>query len=239
MSLPTLAARTTSRPVTTTVPAVTVSPSATSAGTDSPVIMLVSTADWPNSTSPSAAIRSPGPDHEPLARPPAAATGTRRSVPSASSTQASLRARRGQLAHRVPGVAPGPGLIQPAGQQERGHRRGDLQVDPAAGGVQQQLPRAHPGLAAVQHEHRVHRPAARRGDAQRHQRVHRRPTPCRAFFSAAWWNGHAAQTTTGAASTTSTHCQPGNRDDGNSDSSTDRSLSGTKNTSATISRRRR
>ena len=59
--------------------------------------------------------------------------------------------------------------------------------------------------------------------------------PCRALRSAAWWNGHAAQTTTGAASATSTHCQPGNRNEGNSDSSTDRSLSGTKNTSATMS----
>ena len=58
--------------------------------------------------------------------------------------------------------------------------------------------------------------------------------PCRAFLSAAWWNGQAAQITTGAASSTSTHCQPGNRKDGNSDSRIDRSLSGTKNTSATI-----
>ena len=59
--------------------------------------------------------------------------------------------------------------------------------------------------------------------------------PCRALRSAAWWNGQAAQITTGAASTTRTHCQPGNRNDGNSDSRTDRSLSGMKNTSATIS----
>ena len=63
--------------------------------------------------------------------------------------------------------------------------------------------------------------------------------PCRAFFSAAAWNGHAAHPATGAASATSTHCQPGNRNAGNSDSCTDRSLSGTKNTSATISLRRR
>jgi hypothetical protein len=63
--------------------------------------------------------------------------------------------------------------------------------------------------------------------------------PCRAFLIAAAWNGHAAHTATGAASTTRTHCQPGNLAHGNSDSSTDRSLSGTKNTSATISRRRR
>ena len=32
--------------------------------------------------------------------------------------------------------------------------------------------------------------------------------PCRAFFSAAAWNGHAAHPATGAASATSTHCQP-------------------------------
>ena len=63
--------------------------------------------------------------------------------------------------------------------------------------------------------------------------------PCRAFRSAAWWNGQAAQIATGAASATRAHCQPGNRYAGNSDSSTDRSLSGTKKTSARISRRRR
>ena len=67
VSRPTLTARTTSRPATTTVPAATMSPSVTSAGTDSPVIMLASTADCPNSTSPSAAIRSPAHD-EPLSR---------------------------------------------------------------------------------------------------------------------------------------------------------------------------
>ena len=63
--------------------------------------------------------------------------------------------------------------------------------------------------------------------------------PCRAFRSAAAWNGHADHTTTGAATAIRTHCQPGNRDHGNSDSSTDRSVSGTNSTSATISRRRR
>ena len=63
--------------------------------------------------------------------------------------------------------------------------------------------------------------------------------PCRAFLTAAAWNGHAAHTATGAASTTRIHRQPGNLAHGNSDSSTDRSLSGTKSTSATISRRRR
>jgi hypothetical protein len=64
-------------------------------------------------------------------------------------------------------------------------------------------------------------------------------TPCLALRTAARWNGHAAHPATGAASSARTHCQPGNRYAGNSDSSTDTSLSGTKNTSATISLRRR
>ena len=79
---------------------------------------------------------------------------------------------RGQVTHGLPGGAPGPGLVEPAGQQERGHRGGHLQVDPAAGAVPQVLQAAQCGPAAVQHEHRVHRPAAGGQDAQRHQRVH-------------------------------------------------------------------
>ena len=35
--------------------------------------------------------------------------------------------------------------------------------------------------------------------------------PCRAFFSAARWNGHAHHSATGAAQATSSHCQPGKR----------------------------
>ena len=62
---------------------------------------------------------------------------------------------------------------------------------------------------------------------------------CRACLSAAWWNGHAAQMATGAASATRTHCQPGKRDHGKIDNTMDRSVSGTKNTRARISRRRR
>jgi len=63
--------------------------------------------------------------------------------------------------------------------------------------------------------------------------------PCRAFFSAARWNGHADHSATGAAQLTSSHCQPANRRDGISESISERSVSGTKNTSATISRRLR
>ncbi len=63
--------------------------------------------------------------------------------------------------------------------------------------------------------------------------------PCRAFFSAARWNGHAHHSATGAAQATSSHCQPGNRSDGTSDSISDRSVSGMNRASATMSRRRR
>ena len=61
--------------------------------------------------------------------------------------------------------------------------------------------------------------------------------PCRAFLSAARWNGHAHHSATGAAQATRSHCQPSNRSDGTSDSISDRSVSGMKNTRATISRR--
>ena len=61
---------------------------------------------------------------------------------------------------------------------------------------------------------------------------------CRACRSAAAWNGHAAQVATGTASATSSHCQPGNRVHGKTDSISEASVSGTKNTSASVSRRR-
>ena len=154
------------------VPPMTVSPSPASPGTDSPVIMLRSMAVWPNCTSPSAAMVSPGrttnmsPGRSRLA-------GTRRSVPSGLE-QAHVPGRgRRQVAHGLAGDAPGPCLVQPAGQQERGDRGGGLQVDAAAGVVDQPLPQRPALAAAVEHEHGVDRPAARRDDAQRHQRVHR------------------------------------------------------------------
>ena len=73
------------------VPATTVSPAAASAGIDSPVIMLRSTADSPDSTSPSAAIFSPGRTTNVSPR-RSRPTGTRRSTPSAPSTQTSFAA---------------------------------------------------------------------------------------------------------------------------------------------------
>ena len=60
VSDPTRVARTNRRPFRFTVAEVTWSPFATSTGTDSPVIMLMSTDDVPSSTTPSTAIFSPG-----------------------------------------------------------------------------------------------------------------------------------------------------------------------------------
>jgi hypothetical protein len=61
---------------------------------------------------------------------------------------------------------------------------------------------------------------------------------CRAWRSAAAWNGHAAHVATGTASATSSHCQPGNLVHGKTDSISEASVSGTKNTSARTSLRR-
>ena len=73
------------------MPATTSSPAVASTGTDSPVIGLRSTADSPESTSPSAAIFSPGRTTKVSPR-RSSATGTRRSAPSASRMQTSLAA---------------------------------------------------------------------------------------------------------------------------------------------------
>ncbi len=88
VSAPTFTARTTSRPVATTVPAVTWSPSATSAGTGSPVIMLRVHRGLAELHLPVGGDRLPGrtTNRWPTAR---AATGTRYSVPSSASTHAS------------------------------------------------------------------------------------------------------------------------------------------------------
>ena len=63
--------------------------------------------------------------------------------------------------------------------------------------------------------------------------------PVQAMIAAVEDAGYAAHSATGAVSAVSTHCHPVNRSAGNTASRHDRSLSGTKNTSARISRRRR
>ena len=60
VSAPTLVARTTSRPEEFMVAPVTTLSFVTSTGTDSPVSMDSSTAEWPSTTTPSVAIFSPG-----------------------------------------------------------------------------------------------------------------------------------------------------------------------------------
>ena len=60
VSDPTRVARTSNRPVVFTVAEVTASPTVTSTGTDSPVIMEESSDDEPSTTTPSAATFSPG-----------------------------------------------------------------------------------------------------------------------------------------------------------------------------------
>ena len=84
-----------------------------------------------------------------------------------------LRPGGGQLTHGRSGDSPGAGLIQPPGQQERGDRRGDLQVDAATGAVDELPQHALAGRAAVQDEHRVDGPAAGGDDAERDEGVHR------------------------------------------------------------------
>ena len=89
VSAPILVARMTRRPPALTVAPATSEPSETSTGIDSPVSMLMSTADVPCSTTPSVATFSPGrtTKRSPIA---SCSTGTRRSAPSASRIATSL-----------------------------------------------------------------------------------------------------------------------------------------------------
>ncbi|MEY9214858.1 hypothetical protein ABH917_004304 [Thermobifida halotolerans] len=104
VSAPTRVARTTMRPPALTVAPATVSPAPTSTGTDSPVSMLMSTAEVPSSTTPSVAIFSPG---RTTNRSPTAnrSTGTRVSCPSRRSVTSlapsSSRARSAAPARRL------------------------------------------------------------------------------------------------------------------------------------------
>ena len=154
------------------VPAGDVSPAAASTGTDSPVIMLRSTADSPDSTSPSAAIFSPA---RPRRLSPRRSWPTGMRVPAVGAEHARVPCRRPRPAPASRRRrAAGPGLIPPAGEQERRDRGRHLEVDAAARGVRQLLQRAGPSArAAIQAEHRVSGPAAGGDHAQGHQGVHR------------------------------------------------------------------
>ena len=114
--LPTRVARTTSRPEAFTAAPGTPSPGPTSTGTGSPVSIEASTAEAPDSTSPSVAIFSPG---RTTKRSPTASssTGTRTSPPSRS-TQACLAPRSRSWRTASPDRRCGPGSrgSGPAGQ---------------------------------------------------------------------------------------------------------------------------
>ena len=89
VSLPILVARTISRPPALIVAPAISEPGPTSTGTDSPVSMLMSIAEWPSSTIPSVATFSPG---RTMNRWPtcSCSIGTRRSRPSSSRIATSL-----------------------------------------------------------------------------------------------------------------------------------------------------
>ena len=169
---------------TTTVPAVTAPPSVTSAGTDSPVITLVSTADSPNSTTPSAAIASPG------------RTTTRSPGPQLPGRDPPLgpvpvqhaglpRPGGGQLAHRVPGIAPRPGLdttARPARtwsptRRPPGRSRRRRRAAATASALTPACPRSRTNIAYTDQPHAAAMPS----DTS----VSIDAAPCRAFFSAA------------------------------------------------------
>ena len=88
-----------------------------------------------------------------------------------------LRAELQQRPQGGAGPALGAGLEVAAGQDERGHAGGGLEVDVAGavGALDGELERVgHAGRARGAQEQRVQRPAERRQRAERDQRVHRR-----------------------------------------------------------------
>ena len=133
VSAPTRVARTTSRPPALTVAPVTASPGPTSTGTGSPVSSEASIADVPSSTTPSVATFSPG---RTTKRSPTASwsIGMRSSTPSRSDGDV-LGAELEQGPQRGAGAALGAGLEVAAGEDERRHAGGDLEVDQAGAHV--------------------------------------------------------------------------------------------------------
>ena len=165
----------------------------------------------PSTTTPSVAIFSPG---RTTKRSPTAA---RRSGRAARCRRRRgrddlLRAELDQRAQRCAGAALRARLEVAAGEEEHDHDGRDLEVDLVA----------RAACATAQLERHAHaRPRRRRG------RRARRPTsptptsvpseisvsivaaPWRRFFQAARWNGQPAQSTTGVASCSASHCQCG------------------------------
>ena len=108
------------------VPANTRSPGPAVAGTVSPVIRLVSSADVPSSTVPSTPIRSPAATRRSSRRDRGRRNRTAPAVGSSTVTARVPRARRRSAAARVPAGAPVE--IAPDQQEEQQHDRG-VEVD--------------------------------------------------------------------------------------------------------------
>ena len=175
VSEPTRVARTTSRPPALTVAPVTASPSPTSTGTDSPVSMEASTAEVPETTTPSVAIFSPGrtTNSSPTAR---SSTGIA-DLDAVAQHRDVLGAELEQRAQCGTGLPLGPLLEVAAGEDEHRDAGSDLEVDVrgAVGGRDGELERVrHARGAGGAEEQRVQRPQQRRERAERDQRVHGR-----------------------------------------------------------------
>ena len=170
VSAPTAAASTISLPSSTTVPPTTLRPGCTRTGVASPVIALMSTAAVPATTSPSAAMVSPGRTTK-VCCSASSSAGMVISLPSASRTHTSLAVKAASARNAAAGLRLRPRLEIPSGQHEYRNAGGDLEVDGVA--ARQRLPHAARFESAVREEHGVERPDRGRGDAHRDQRLHR------------------------------------------------------------------
>ena len=170
VSAPTFVARTTSRPPALTVAPATSVPGWTSTGTDSPVSMLMSTAEMPSSTTPSVATFSPG---RTTKRSPTASCSIGDAALGAVGVEHRhvLRAQLQQRLQRGAGAALGARLEVAPGEQERGDDAGRLEVDlvGALARVGDDVERhphvVHPGVAEEQRVQRP-QPGRERADAR-------------------------------------------------------------------------
>ncbi len=187
-------------------PPVTGSPALTSTGTGSPVSIDASTADAPDSTTPSTAIFSPGrtTNRSPTAR---LAAATRTSRPSRSS---------------IASLAPSEASARSAAPERRLARASKYRpsristVTPAAASRYSADPSICPA-SRVNGIRMPGSPAVPKNSAYSDQvndavtpietRVSIVAAPCRALITAARWKGHAPHTATGAARASDSHCQ--------------------------------
>ena len=169
----------------------------------------MSTAERPSSTTPSVATFSPG---RTTKRSPTASCLDRRSR-APSSERDVLGAELEQRRQRGAGAALGAGLEVAAGEDERRHDRGGLEVDLGSS------PRPARGSGRTPSACRPCRRRRRRARTATTARPASMPSeisvsivavPWRRLAHAARWNGHAPQSTTGVARFSASHCQLSN-----------------------------